>query len=91
MMYLQRGIFNVLDYGMVPNKFDAVTAENNALALQATIDASLAFCNLPPGQPCGAIILVPSNDTVPIEGSPVPDGGGGIYYIAVPSASPSGL
>jgi Right handed beta helix region len=88
-MYSQPGIFNVLDYGMVPNKSDALTAENNALALQATIDAAQAFCNSPSGQPCGAIILIPSNDTVPIEGSPGSDGEGGVYYIAVPSALPS--
>src|SRR5580692_2174650 len=93
-MYSQPGIFNVLDdwgagFGMVPNDPSPSTAENNALALQAAIDAAQASCNSPPGQPCGAIILIPSNDTVPIEGSPGSDGGGGVYYIAVPSASPS--
>jgi Right handed beta helix region len=92
MMYSQPGIFNVLDYGMVPNKSDALTAENNALALQATIDAAQAYCagGPPNGPTYGAIILIPSNDTVPIDGSPGSDGDGGIYYIAVPSASPIG-
>jgi hypothetical protein len=88
-MYSQPGIFNVLDYGMVPN--DMSVAEANAEALQNTINAAQAFCNSVPGEPCGAIILIPSNDTIPVEGSPASDGDGGTYYIALPASQTSDI
>lgn len=86
MLYSQPGIFNVLDYGMVPNDISA--AEANALALQNAIDAAQANCASPSAQAYGGIILLPSNDTIPIADSPPNDGDGGTYYIAMPSSPP---
>jgi len=85
MAYSQPGIFNVLDdWGagrMMPGNMGY--AAQNTLALQATINAAQAYCaSSPPGGPMyGAIILIPSNDMVPIDGSPQSVGDGGTYYI----------
>jgi hypothetical protein len=50
MAYLQPGICSVLDFGIVPNKSDHTTSENNAAASESTIDAAQAYCaSSPPG------------------------------------------
>ncbi len=66
---------------MVPGTDDITTARNNAMALQATINAAVAGCT-DSGGSYGAIVLIPSNDTVPSESDL---GDGGVYYIAAPT------
>ncbi len=87
-MYSSPGVFNVLDdWGsgpMVPGSVSYTQAVANAAALQATITAAVAYCESPEGQQYGAIVLIPSNDTVP-SGTDLGDGGK--YYICASSAS----
>jgi hypothetical protein len=96
MLYSQPGVFNVLDDwgagdGMKANDSSSSRAKKNAEALQATIDAAQAYCaSSPPGGPMyGAIILIPSGDVVPVEGSPGSDGNGGTYFIQTAPNEPA--
>ena len=92
MIYSQPGIINVGDTGqpwsMTPNVNTVAVAQANAVALQNAIAEAQAFFadTCPPGAPdFGAIILFPSNDLIPSEGSL---GTGSIYYIACQNNTP---
>ncbi len=90
MLYSAPGIFNVLDpqFGMLLSGDPTSSAVGNATALQAAINAAQAS-----GNPCGAIVLIPSVDqfAIPLANGigfyPIRASEGGSSVITIPAPS----